>query len=212
MPPSCFADTSGKRDISQNDPSPKSSPSESHAVAHLYHSKPPDGGSQIPKAKSTSHLADARGMIVCGASPLQNGKCNNSRAFYRAEFLTPTPGTTTQGHLLCLSGIQATCSGQFLSSRRGCRIGASQRTKVEAHTNMHFFVRSNEAREVMCPCPPGLTGSGAARGLDWSGESDELCWLPPLLEHRLEVRLRGLQSIMVRRQPTGRRTAPSPDR
>ena len=64
MPPSCFADTSGKRDISHNDPSPKSSPSESHPVAHLYHSEPPDGGSQIPKAKSTSRLADARGMNV----------------------------------------------------------------------------------------------------------------------------------------------------
>jgi len=150
MPPSCFADTSGKRDISHNDPSPKSSPSESHPVAHLYHSKAADGGSQIPKAKSTSHLADARGMNVCGASPLQNGKSNNSRAFYRAEFLAPTPGTTTQGHLLCLSGIRATCSGQFLSSRRGCRIGASQRTKVEAHTNMHFFVRLLE----VSPCPP----------------------------------------------------------
>ena len=82
MPPSCFADTSGKRDISHNDPSPKSSPSESHPVAHLYHSKPPDGGSQIPKAKSTSRLADTRGRNLCGASPLQNGKCNNSRAFY----------------------------------------------------------------------------------------------------------------------------------
>ncbi len=91
MPPSCFADTSGKRDISHNGPSPKSSPSESHPVAHLYHSKPPDGGSHIPKAKSTSHLADARGMNVCGASPLQNGKCNNSRTFYRAEFLAPRP-------------------------------------------------------------------------------------------------------------------------
>ena len=33
MPPSCFADTSGKRDISHNDPSPKSSPSESRPVA-----------------------------------------------------------------------------------------------------------------------------------------------------------------------------------
>jgi len=149
MPPSCFADTSGKRDISHNDPSPKSSPSESHPVAHLYHSKPPDGGSQIPKAKSTRRLANARGRNVCGASPLQNGKCNNSRAFYRAEFLAPTPGTTTQGHLLCLSGIQATCSGQFLSSRRGCRIGASQRTKVEAHTNMQFFVRSHSIQCVM---------------------------------------------------------------
>ena len=58
MPPSCFADTSEKRDISQNDPSPKSSPSESHPVAHLYHSKPPDGGSQIPKAKS--HIPSRR--------------------------------------------------------------------------------------------------------------------------------------------------------
>ena len=28
---------------------------------------------------------------------------------------------------------------------------------------MHFFVRSLEAREVMCPFPPGLTGSGAAQ-------------------------------------------------
>ena len=54
MPPSCLADTSGKRNISHNDPSPKSSPSESHPVAHLYHSKAADGGSQIPKAKSTS--------------------------------------------------------------------------------------------------------------------------------------------------------------
>ena len=118
-------------------------------------------------------------MIVCGASPLQNGKCNNSRAFYRAEFLAPTPGTTPQGHLLCLSGIQATCSGQFLSSRRGCRIGASQRTKVEAHTNMHFFVRSLEVREVMCPCPPGLTGSGAARrSLAVSGEQEVNSALP----------------------------------
>ena len=26
------------------------------------------------------------------------------------------------------------------------------------------FGRSLEVREVMCPCPPGLTGSGAARG------------------------------------------------
>jgi hypothetical protein len=58
MPPSCFADTSGKRDISQNDPSPKSSPSESHPVAHLYHSKAADGGSQIPKAKS--HMPSGR--------------------------------------------------------------------------------------------------------------------------------------------------------
>ena len=58
MPPPCFADTSGKRDISHNDPSPKSSPSESHPVAHLYHSKPPDGGSQIPKAKS--HIPSGR--------------------------------------------------------------------------------------------------------------------------------------------------------
>ena len=57
-PPPCFADTSGKRDISHNDPSPKSSPSESHPVAHLYHSKPPDGGSQIPKAKS--HIPSGR--------------------------------------------------------------------------------------------------------------------------------------------------------
>ena len=124
----------------------------------------PMAGHKSQRRNPTSRLADARGMNVCGASPLQNGKCNNSRAFYRAEFLTPTPGTTTQGHLLCLSGIQATCSGQFLSSRRGCRIGASQRTKVEAHTNMHFFVRSLEVREVMCPFPPGLAGGGAARG------------------------------------------------
>ena len=153
MPPSCFADTSGKRDISHNDPSPKSSPSESHPVAHLYHSKAADGGSQIPKAKSTSHLADARGMNVCGASPLQNGKSNNSRAFYRAEFLAPTPGTTTQGHLLCLSGIRATCSGQFLSSRRGCRIGASQRTKVEAHTKHALFCSFARSFTMSPSCP-----------------------------------------------------------
>ena len=68
MPPSCFADTSGKRDISHNGPSPKSSPSESHPVAHLYRSKPPDGGSQIPKAKSTRRLAKIRGRNVCGVS------------------------------------------------------------------------------------------------------------------------------------------------
>ena len=43
----------------------------------------------------------------------------------------------------------------------------------------------------------------------WSGESDELCWPPPLLEHRLEVRLRGLQSIMVRRRELASMTAAS---
>ena len=120
--------------------------------------KPPMAGHKSQRRNPTSRLADARGMNVCGASPLQNGKRNNSRAFYRAEFLTPTPGTTTQGHLLCLSGIQATCSGQFLSSRRGCRIGASQRTKVEAHTNMHFFVRLLEVSR--CPPRAPRIGSG----------------------------------------------------
>ncbi len=51
MPPSCFADTSGKRDISHNDPSPKSSLSESRPVAHLYHSKPPRWRVTNPKGE-----------------------------------------------------------------------------------------------------------------------------------------------------------------
>ena len=48
----------GEGDISHNDPCPKSSPSESHPFAHLYHSKAADGGSQIPKAKS--HIPSRR--------------------------------------------------------------------------------------------------------------------------------------------------------
>ena len=155
MPPSCFADTSGKRDISQNDPSPKSSPSESHPVAHLYHSKPPDGGSQIPKAKS--HIPSRRRqrherLRIEGEG---QARCKTGNATIPGHSIEPSSSPPPlarppQGHLLCLSGIQATCSGQFLSSRRGCRIGASQRTKVEAHTNMHLFGRSLE----VSPCPP----------------------------------------------------------
>jgi len=100
--------------------------------------------------------------------PVAKREMQQFQGFLSSRVPHPHPGHDHPRSPFMFVGHSSTCSGQFLSSRRGCRIGASQRTKVEAHTNMHFFGRSLEAREVMCPCSPGLTGSGAARGLDSS--------------------------------------------
>ena len=41
---------------------------------------------------------------------------------------------------------------------------ANELSHPPAQVGETCFVRSHEVREVICPCPPGLTGSGAARG------------------------------------------------
>ena len=70
MPPPPHRDTTvrGRKGrppiISQNGESTKSSASQNNPVAPKMPENPANGGSQIPKAKSTSRLADARGMNV----------------------------------------------------------------------------------------------------------------------------------------------------
>ena len=152
MPPSCFADISGKRDISQNDPSPKSSPSESHPVAHLYHSKAADGGSQIPKAKS--HIPSRRRQRHerLRGKPVAKRETQQFQGILSSRVPHPHPWHDHPRSPFMFVGHSSDLLRAVpFKPRRGCRIGASQRTKVEAHTNMHFFVRSLEAREVMCP-------------------------------------------------------------
>ena len=111
---------------------------ESHPVAHLYHSKAADGGITNPKGEI--HIPSRRRQRH---ERLRQACCNTGTAIIPGHSIEPSPRPHPwhdhPSHLLCLSGFRAICSGQFLSSRRGCRIGASQRTKVEAHTNQALF-------------------------------------------------------------------------
>ncbi len=166
MPPSCFADTSGKRDISHNGPSPKSSPSESHPVAHLYHSKAADGGSQIPKAKS--HIPSRRRQRHdrLRGKPVAKREMQQFQGILSSRVPHPHPWHDHPRSPFMFVGHSSDLlrAVPFKPPRLWHRGEPTNegRSPYQTCTN---FGRSLEVREVMCPCPPGLTGSGAARGL-----------------------------------------------
>ena len=165
MPPSCFADISGKRDISQNDPSPKSSPSESHPVAHLYHSKAADGGSQIPKAKS--HIPSRRRQRHerPRGKPVAKREMQQFQGILSSRVPRPPPqARPPKVTFYVCRAFKRLAQGSSFQAAEAVASGRANERRSKPIPTCTFLVRSLEVREVMCPFPPGLTGSGAERG------------------------------------------------
>ena len=152
MPPSCFADTSGKRDISHNDPSPKSSPSESHPVAHLYHSKAarwrvtnPKGKIHIPSRRRQRHER-LRGK------PFAKREMQQFQGILSSRVPRPPPqARPPKVTFYVCRAFKRLAQGSSFQAAEAVASGRANERRSKPIPNMHFFVRSLEVRGMISP-------------------------------------------------------------
>ena len=129
----------------------------------------PMAGHKSQRRNPTSHLADARGKNVWVSrgrgKPVAKREMQQFQGILSSRVPRPPPlARPPKVTFYVCRAFKRLAQGSSFQAAEAVASGRANERRSKPIPTCTFFVRLLEAREVMCPCPPGLTGSGAARG------------------------------------------------